>query len=147
MTPDQIQLIRETFALVAPQADVAAGLFYQRLFALDPSLRPLFRPDLEEQGRKLMQMLGAAVRLLDRPESLVPVLEGLGRRHTDYGVRDEHYDTVGAALLGTLREALGATFTAAACEAWTNLYSLVAATMKQAAAEARDLTLIPEQVF
>jgi hemoglobin-like flavoprotein len=54
MTSDQIHLIRQTFALVAPHADAAASAFYKRLFELDPSLRPLFRPDLTEQGHKLM---------------------------------------------------------------------------------------------
>lgn len=110
MTPNQIQLIRETFALVAEQPDVAAAAFYQRLFEIDPSLRPLFQSNLEQQGRKLMQMLSAAVRLLDHPESLIPVLENLGRRHTDYGVRDEHYDTVGEALLDTTRGRIGKLF-------------------------------------
>src|SRR5262245_8292930 len=92
MNPTQIQLIRETFELVAPRSKVAALVFYQRLFDLDPSLRALFREDIEEQARKLMQMLAAAVRLLDKPDSLLPVLQDLGRRHVHYGVRDDHYD-------------------------------------------------------
>jgi hemoglobin-like flavoprotein len=97
----------------------------------------MFRPDLEDQGRKLMQMLGGAVRLLDKPEALVPVLENLGGRHVNYGVREEHYVTVGEALLGALREALDAKFTPAAKEAWACLYELVATTMKGAAAKGR----------
>lgn len=134
MTPDQIQLVRSSFALVAPRADLAALLFYQRLFALDSSLRPLFRTGIEEQGRKLMQMLAGAVKLLDRPQELGPVLESLGRRHVGYGVREEHYDTVGAALLWTLSTALEDEFTPEACAAWSRLYALVATTMKEAAA-------------
>ena len=135
MTPHQIQQIRETFALVAKQPDAAASAFYRRLFEIDPGLRPLFRPDLEEQGKKLMQMLGAAVRLLDHPQSLIPVLENLGRRHVDYGVRDEHYATVGQALLDTLSAALGNIFTPDVREAWASLYGVVATTMQRAAAE------------
>jgi len=140
MTSDQIQIIRETFALVARRADLAALLFYKRLFEIDPSLRPLFRANIEEQGRKLMQMLSAAVHLLEDPDSLIPVLEGLGRRHAGYGVRDEHYDTVGQALLWTLNAALGDFFTPTAREAWANLYGFVAATMKRAATEGAHLT-------
>jgi hemoglobin-like flavoprotein len=135
MTSDQINLIRQTFALVAPHADAAASAFYKRLFELDPSLRPLFRRDLTEQGHNLMQMFAAAVRLLDRPELLVPVLEDLGRRHVSHGVFDEHYDTVGQALLWTLAEALGPQFTSDAHNAWSSLYAVVAATMKRGAAE------------
>jgi hemoglobin-like flavoprotein len=135
MTPAQLDAIRETFALIALQPDDAARAFYKRLFELDPSLRPLFRPDLEEQGHELMQMLGAAVRLLDNPTALIPVLENLGRRHSGYGVRDEHYDTVGEALLSTLSAALGELFTPAVREAWASLYGLVATTMQRAANE------------
>lgn len=143
MTSNEIQLIRETFPLVARRADLAALLFYKRLFDLDPSLRQLFRPDIEEQGRKLMQMLGAAVQLLEKPDALVPVLEGLGRRHVGYGVRDEHYDTVGEALLWTLHSALGDFFTPNAREAWASLYGFVAATMKRAALGELHLTPAP----
>ncbi len=134
MTPHQIQLIRRTFGFVAPIANIAALAFYKRLFELDPSLRYLFRSDIEEQGTKLMQVLAAAVRLLEKPETLVPVLEDLGRRHVHYGVRDEHYDVVGQALLWMLGEMLGTDFSPAAREAWTSLYTLVATTMKRAAA-------------
>jgi hemoglobin-like flavoprotein len=146
MNSTQIQLIRETFALVAPRARVAALVFYQRLFELDPSLRTLFREDIEEQAVKLMQMLAAAVRLLDKPDSLLPVLEDLGRRHVRYGVRDEHYDTVGEALLWMLGETLGAQFTPVACDAWGNLYTVVATTMRRAAAEVSHVTPAPTPV-
>jgi len=137
MNPDQIQIIRQSFALVAPQADMAAALFYRRLFEIDPGLRPLFRPDLTEQGHRLMQMLAAAVRLLDKPASLVPVLEDLGRRHVGYGVRDEHYNAVGEALLWTFDKVLGPQFTVDAQMAWSSLYCVVATTMKRAAANVR----------
>ncbi|HZO84664.1 MAG TPA: globin family protein [Verrucomicrobiae bacterium] len=145
ITENQIQLIRQTFALVAPKADVAALIFYRRLFELDPSLRPLFRTDIEQQAVKLMQMLTAAVRLLDRPQTLVPVLEDLGRRHVGYGVRDEHYETVGAALLWMLSETLAEHFTSAAHDAWANLYTLVATTMKRAAADVSPLIPMAHQ--
>jgi len=135
MNSEQILIVRETFALIAPRADLAAMLFYKRLFELEPSLRPMFRGNMEEQAKKLMQMLGAAVRLLDRPESLVPVLEDLGRRHVGYAVRDEHYEIVGTALLSMLKETLGTSFTPEAQEAWTTLYGFVAGTMKRAANE------------
>ena len=133
MTPKQIQLIKVTFAMVAPAADSAAIIFYARLFKLDPSLRAMFPPDLAPQRKKLMQMLGAAVGMLDRPQSLIPALESLGRRHSGYGVRDEHYATVGEALLWTLERGLGPVFTDEAREAWTALYETIATTMQNAA--------------
>ena len=135
MNAEQIGIVRDTFALVAPRADEAAKLFYKRLFELDPSLRPMFRGNMDEQAKKLMQMLGAAVRLLDRPDALVPVLEDLGRRHVGYAVLDDHYKPVGAALLSMLEEMLGPSFTPAARDAWTTLYGFVAETMKRAAKE------------
>jgi len=133
MTNEQKHLIRQTFDLVAPMADSVAAVFYRRLFELDPSLRALFPPVLVEQGRKLMQMLGAAVGLLDKPDTLIPVLQNLGRRHAGYGVKDEHYLTVGSALLWTLEQGLGAAFTPEVCEAWAAMYDVVASTMQDAA--------------
>ena len=135
ITPRQKLLVQQTFAEVAPIADVAARLFYARLFELDPSLEALFTGDMEEQGRKLMQMLTVAIRGLDRLDELVPAVRALGRRHVGYGVRDEHYATVGAALLWTLEHALDDAFTPEVRDAWAAVYGMLAGTMQQAAAE------------
>lgn len=138
MTPRQIALVNESWNSVQSLSDAAAQLFYARLFALDPSLRPMFRGELREQGRKLIAMISVAVNGLSRIETLVPVIEALGRRHAGYGVKDEHYVTVAEALLWTLQQALGERFTGEVREAWTAAYGLLAETMQGAArAEAK----------
>jgi len=136
LTVAQKTLVQDSFATIAMIADDAAVLFYEKLFELDPSLRPMFRGDMAEQRRKLMQMITAAVKGLDRLEQLVPVVQDLGRRHVRYGVQETHYDTVGAALLWTLEMGLGKTFTAEMKDAWTAVYVLLSTTMKNAAREA-----------
>ena len=136
LTAAQKTLVQDTFAIITPIADDAAALFYKRLFELDPSLERMFRGDMKEQRKKLMQMLTAAVKGLDRLDQLVPVVEDLGRRHTRYGVTDQHYDTVGAALLWTLKAGLGRGFTADVKDVWATVYGLLATTMKNAAREA-----------
>jgi hemoglobin-like flavoprotein len=136
MTPEQRQIVKATFALVEPISETAAALFYGRLFDLDPSLRPMFRGDIAEQGRKLMQTIAVVVHGLDRLANLIPAVEALGRRHGGYGVRDEHYATVASALLWTLEQGLGPAFTPAAREAWTAAYTTLASVMQRAAAEA-----------
>ena len=133
MTTNQKSLVRETFAKVVPIADTAAGLFYGRLFEMDPSLRPLFRSDIGAQGKKLMQMIGLAVRGLQSLDTLLPAVQELGRRHRVYGVEEKDYDTVGKALLWALEQGLGADFTPQVQEAWLATYQLLAETMKQAA--------------
>lgn len=138
MNSRQIQLVQSSFAKVTPIADTAADLFYTRLFELDPSLSRLFRGDRVEQGRKLMQMIGAAVRGLDDLDKLVPVVRQLGVRHLGYGVEDSHYDTVAAALLWTLEKGLGKDFTSEVREAWTEVYGVLAKTMKEAARDQLD---------
>jgi hemoglobin-like flavoprotein len=135
MTPKQITLVQTSFAQVTPIADTAAALFYQRLFELNPALRPLFKGDMREQGKKLMLMLKIVVSGLDRLEMIVPAVQELGRRHVVYGVQAAHYDTVGAALLWTLRQGLNETFTPDIEAAWAAAYTLLAETMKAAAAE------------
>lgn len=136
MTSAQKLLVQTTFAALAPIADTAAALFYGRLFEIDPSLRSLFKGDMVEQGRKLMQMIGVAVAGLDRLDQLVPAVQQLGVRHAAYGVKDEHYATVATALLWTLEQGLGADFTPEVKEAWAAAYTVLAATMKDAAATA-----------
>jgi hemoglobin-like flavoprotein len=133
MTPEQKLLVRTSFAQVAPISDVAARLFYERLFYLDPSLRSLFKHDMEEQGRMLMQMISTAVANLDRLDTLVPAVQSLGARHARYGVLDSHYNTVGEALIWTLEQGLGDAFTLETKEAWIVVYTLLSSTMKDAA--------------
>ena len=135
MNTEQIDLVQNSFKLVEPIAEDAAALFYDRLFTLDPSARPMFKHDMKEQGRKLMQTLSIVVRGLKRLDTILPAVEDLGRRHVDYGVKDEHYDTVGAALLWTLEQGLGEAFTPDVKEAWATAYGLLAGVMKKAAAE------------
>lgn len=129
MQTSQIALIQRSFDLLAPAADATAAHFYRRLFALAPELRPLFLGDLRSQGRRLMEMIGAAVRLLDHPDALLPVLAQLGARHAGYGVRPGDYRRVGEALIATLDETLGDQFDAPTREAWAAMYALVSATM------------------
>jgi hemoglobin-like flavoprotein len=136
LTPRQKQLVQETFATIAPIADDAAALFYRRLFEIDPSLRRMFKDDMTEQRKRLMQMIAVAVRGLDRLDQLVPAVQDLGRRHAGYGVEDRHYDTVGKALLWTLEKGLGKAFTPDVKEAWATVYGILATTMKEASREA-----------
>ena len=134
MTSAQIALVQASFKTLQPIADQAAQLFYNRLFEIDPSLRSMFRGDMQEQGRKLMQMIGVAVGALNRLEQILPTVEDLGRRHAAYGVRDEHYATVGAALIWTLKQGLGEAFTPDVREAWIAMYTAVATAMQRGAA-------------
>ncbi|MBU0750565.1 MAG: hemin receptor [Gammaproteobacteria bacterium] len=133
MNPEKIALVRGSWQKVLPIRDAAAELFYGRLFELDPSLRAMFKGDMAEQGRKLMTMLNMVVMSLDNLGPLLERIEGLGRRHVDYGVTEAHYDTVGAALLWTLDKGLGEQFTPAVKDAWTTAYGTLASVMKQAA--------------
>lgn len=139
MTPQSKQLVQDTWAQVAPIAETAASLFYQRLFELDPSLQRLFAStNMHKQGNLLMQMLGTAVKGLDNPKQLLPAIEHLGQRHLHYGVQDSHYETVGSALLWTLEQGLGEAFTPAVRDAWAETYGLLSGAMKGAARESSE---------
>jgi hemoglobin-like flavoprotein len=135
MTPQQIKLVQSSFAKVAPIADLAADLFYSRLFEIAPDVRRLFPDDLSGQKKKLMGMLGTAVAGLGKLDTLVPAVQALGRRHAGYGVTAGHYVPVGAALLWTLEKGLGDAFTTETREAWATAYRLLADTMMDAARE------------
>ena len=135
MTPEEIKLVKDSWAKVVPISDTAAELFYGKLFELDPSVRSMFKGDMKEQGRKLMAILNTAVNALDKLDTIVPAVQAMGKRHVDYGVKDEHYDTVGEALIWTLGAGLKDAFTDDTKAAWITVYTLVADTMKAAAAE------------
>jgi hemoglobin-like flavoprotein len=135
MNTQQIELVQRTFALAAPMADEMADRFYERLFKLDPSLRPLFRGDIKQQGAKLMTMLALAVRSLDRPETILEPVRRLGERHVQYGVQAHHYATVGEALLWTLSQLFGPAFTSEVEDAWTAAYTLLAGLMQEGETE------------
>jgi len=135
MTPEQIKSVQDSFSLVLPIADQAASIFYKKLFELDPSLEALFSGDMEEQGKKLMKMLGAAVNGLNNLEELTPVVQELGKRHVNYGVKDKDYDVVGGALLYTLETGLGEGYSEEVKDGWVTAYTLLATVMKEAASE------------
>ena len=135
MTPEKIKLVQDSWAKVKPISETAAELFYGKLFELDPDVRSMFTGDMKEQGRKLMAILNTAVNALDKLETIVPAVQDMGKRHVGYGVKDEHYDTVGEALIWTLGAGLKDDFTEDTKQAWIEVYTLVADTMKAAAAE------------
>lgn len=134
MSPEQKNLVKSTWAMVVPIADTAAGLFYDRLFAIDTSTRSMFTStNMTEQRKKLMQALAFVISGLDKTEQLLPTIQNLGRNHVRYGVTDKHYDSVGAALLWTLEQGLKDAWTPTVKEAWISAYTLVAGVMKDAA--------------
>jgi len=137
MTPEQRQLVADTWKQVAPIADTAANLFYSRLFEIDPSTRKLFRAtDMAAQRKKLLQTLSFVINGLDHLDVLVSKVEDLGRRHAGYGVTNAHYESVGAALLWTLEQGLGRAWTPAVASAWTEVYGMLSGIMRKAAARA-----------
>ncbi len=134
MTPAQVSLVQESFWRVIPIAPDTAAMFYTRLFEIDPSTRPLFaETDMQEQGRKLMETLGVVLIGLTRPETVLGTARDLAVKHVGYGVRAEHYASVGAALIWTLRQSLGTGFTPEVEAAWQAAYDLIAGVMTTAA--------------
>jgi hemoglobin-like flavoprotein len=125
MTPDQAKAIQDSFKLVAPISDQAAALFYGRLFEIAPEVKPLFRGDMADQGRKLMATLGVVVNSLGDLEAILPAASALAKRHVDYGVKAADYTPVGAALLWTLEKGLGERWTPQLAQAWGAAYALL----------------------
>lgn len=135
MTANQVRLIRSTWHSIGPIARMVPQIFYDRLFEIDPSTKALFsNTDMPDQHMKLLDALDLVADHADDLESLIPALEGLGRRHVRYGVLDKHYDSVGSALLWTLERSFGLAFTHDVREAWTLAYGFIAGTMRRAAA-------------
>jgi len=133
ITARQIELVQSSWHQVPYTLEETANRFYTRLFEADPALKRLFRGDMKEQGRRSMAMLTFIVDSLGRIDEIVPTLRSLGSRHTGYGVRDEHYETVGTCLMWTLAEGLGADFTSEVYDAWAAAYDMLSGAMKRGA--------------
>jgi hemoglobin-like flavoprotein len=129
MTPHDIQLVQYSFAKVVPIKDVAAELFYGRLFEIAPDVKPMFKGDMKEQGAKLMQTLGAVVDGLTDLPKIIPVAEALAIKHLNYGVKQVHYNIVGEALIWTLAKGLGKDFTTETQSAWIAAYTALSGVM------------------
>jgi hemoglobin-like flavoprotein len=133
MTPQQVSDVQASFAKVAPIAPQAASLFYGRLFETAPETRALFSGDMDAQGAKLMAAIAMVVNNLDALDAVVPAVQDLAKRHVAYGVAPAHYPVVGAALLWTLEQGLGAGFTPQVAAAWTAAYGALSEVMITAA--------------
>jgi nitric oxide dioxygenase len=129
MTPDQVKLVQESFAKVAPIAETAASMFYERLFEIAPDVKPMFPADMTDQRKKLMATLAVVVGGLTQLETILPAASALAKKHVNYGVKAAHYTPVGAALLWTLEKGLGAAWTPPTAEAWTAAYTTLSGFM------------------
>src|SRR6195256_1066694 len=129
MTPDQVQLVQQSFTKVAPISETAAVLFYDRLFEIAPSVKSMFPSDMTEQRKKLMATLAVVVGGLGNLESILPAASALATRHVSYGAKAEHYPVVGAALLWTLEQGLGDGWTPELADAWSTAYGTLSGYM------------------
>lgn len=129
------RIVKESFALIEPQREKAAAYFYGRLFAENPRLRALFPPAMDMQRDRLFQALTKIAWSVDSPETLATYIDQLGRDHRKFGVRREHYQAVGQALIATLRRFCGDSWNAEMQAAWVATYNDAAQRMMQAAEE------------
>ncbi|MCD0449531.1 globin domain-containing protein [Actinocorallia sp. API 0066] len=127
------RLVKESFAILEPDAPRAAAYFYGRLFAEHPDLRALFPPAMDVQRDRLLRALATVVWSLDSPDALTTYLSELGRDHRKFGVSEAHYTAVGDALLATLRKFLGDRWTAETEASWATAYRMAAEIMHGAA--------------
>jgi hemoglobin-like flavoprotein len=136
LSDEQVKLVKANWNAVKPIKETAAGLFYDKLFELDPSIREMFNDDISIQKKALMATISFAVATLNHPDKLIPAVQELGSRHGRYGVTAAHYGTVAQALLWTLEQGLGDAWTPEAKTAWTEVYGILSSTMLEAAAKA-----------
>jgi PAS domain S-box-containing protein len=129
----EVELLEESFAVLAPQGDALAARFYQRLFEHYPTVMPLFSgSSVAEQQKKLLAALVLLVQNLHRPDVLNEYLKGLGARHVDYGVTAEHYPLITENLLAVIQEFAGNLWGPAVAQAWQNTLNKIATIMLQA---------------
>lgn len=133
MTEEQIAIVKNSWKMFRGiNTGLIGDVFYSKLFADNPSLRKMFPPGMEDQYKKLVDMLGTIVTSLERLDELTEEIAAMAQRHVQYGVRPEHYPQVGKALLWTLQQGLGRDWTPAAAAAWQECYTVLSAAMMSA---------------
>jgi hemoglobin-like flavoprotein len=133
LTPRQVEVLQTSFRILEPLGTTAADLFYRRLFELEPSVVPLFKGNMQDQGRKFMQVMALAVGGMPNLPTLGPLIQQLGVRHAIYGVEPAHYDAVREALLWAVARVLQDAYTDEVRDAWASGYAALAGVMKEAA--------------
>jgi hemoglobin-like flavoprotein len=129
-----LQALETSFDLVAPRGDELMDVFYARLFAVAPAVKPLFAAtDLKKQKTMLLGTLVLLRKSLRDLEAIVPKLHELGARHVAYGAQPEHYPVVGEVLLASLAEIAGPAWTAEYEQAWGEALTIVAGAMLEGA--------------
>lgn len=127
MNATQINLVKKSWRILRQlPPELVADTFYSRLFFDHPELRRMFPKQMDEQYKKLVDMLSSMVSRLDNIESLQQDIQNMGLRHKGYGVQAKHYEMVGAALLWTLEQGLGSDWDEATAEAWASCYGIIA---------------------
>ena len=138
MTPDEVKIIKQTWAMVVPSAEQVGPLFYNRLFEIAPETKHMFtRTSIPEQSKKLLAMLSYVINKLDNLENLLEEIAALAKRHVQYGVTEEHYTKVGEALLWTLEKGLGEHWTVEVKDAWVTCYTTLSGAMIQLSEESK----------
>jgi hemoglobin-like flavoprotein len=132
LTNRQIELVEHSWDFVITNTDEAGKIFYSKLFAMAPEVRPLFSENIDEQAMKLVSLITFAVNKLRNIGEIVADVQALGKRHKGYGVKAEHYALVGAALLETLELANGSRWNAELKAAWANVFYVLSETMIEA---------------
>lgn len=137
MNVQAVALVRMGLAEVLRQQETAVALFCDRLFTLDPTLRPLFDAAPQQHALRLLLTLQQAIDQLNQSQAMLTAVKQLGQQHASYGVQDSHYHTVGQALFWMVGELLAEQYTPQMADAWTTVYYMVAGLMKEAAFNAK----------
>ena len=131
MTPDDIAQVQESWRKIEPVKEIAAELFYTRLFELDPPLRMVCGDDMMDRRKRFTQVVSATVRGLARVDMLLPAVREFGMRHPLPGEIEQHHANVASALLWMLEKALRKDFTPEVKAAWIKAYGMLSLTIRQ----------------
>lgn len=129
----EIELLRESLVFLQERKDLAAAVFYENLFEIDPDLRPMFDDDLTEQSNKALFAFGAVVAQIHDIDACREMTRGLAIRHVTYGVVPDHYPKVGAAVLATVSMVMGDAMTPRIAVVWQKAYDAVSEAMIETA--------------
>ena len=136
MKESEIIIVKRTWKVFREIDPAIIGdVFYSKLFSYSNGLRKMFPRNMDQQYRKLMDMINTIVARLDKLDEMTSEITAMAHRHVQYGVRPGHYKLVGSALLWTLKQGLGNDWTPEVETAWSKCYTLLSEAMINAVEE------------
>lgn len=125
MTPSQIETVKDSYFRIYPVREKIAQSYFAELFRIAPSVRSRLPDNINDQSRKLADIVGYLIMNLQDMPTLEMIVARMAQKHLDYGVRPEHFAPIGAAFLNALAQNMPSELSRDESDAWMAAFGMI----------------------